>query len=57
MEIKEEMCEVLNTAAWVPQEPEEPWSLFIISLKALCKLAVGRLEAVAKGMGGGVLTV
>lgn len=56
MEIKEETCEVLNTA-WVPQEPQEPWPLFIVSLKALCKLAVGWLEAVAKGMGSGELTV
>jgi hypothetical protein len=40
MEIKEEMCEVFNTA-WIPQEPEEPWPLFIVSLEALGKLAVG----------------
>lgn len=56
MEIKEESRQVLTTA-WIPQRPEEPWPLFIASLKALCKLAVGRLEAVAKGMWGGELTV
>lgn len=50
MEIKEETCEVLNTA-WLPEEPQEPWPLFIVSLKALGKLAVGRLEAVTKGVG------
>lgn len=61
MEIKEETCEVLNTA-WIPQELEEPWPLFIVSLKALGRLVVGLLEAVAKGTagwggGGGKFTV
>lgn len=52
MEIKEETCEVLNTA-WLPEELQEPWPLFIVSLKALGKLAVGRLDAVTKGVGVG----
>lgn len=52
MEIKEETLEELNTV-WLPQEPEEPWPLFIVPLKALGRLAVGQREAVAEGMGVG----